>query len=369
MLFISDVLIGELVVLLLLLMVTLRPLFKKNKYADSFAVLVVLAFFVAMLQLFIFGASVFLVLIVSISLLVLLTNVRALQRFAKGLYVDRYSIPFHIASYIEAICIVLCIALCVLFQPEPINKNLRDTQVYFGSFSRGFTEKKDLFKPVNLILTEYSIEGTEVNSERSEFEPPVVVFLNDIGTTVDDSALRLSLAAERGMNIIVGDFYTDDMPKKGINLDSSFFSSHLMKSMTLHFLPPIDTVAEEAFLKQKELELDELLILARKRASSVVIVAEGLAKQAALNAQRKYPDFVVSVFDATEDMELKEYYGRGIADLTFTSPIDALFSSFEGFSGYMEYKEFREFAQRENPALRFAELLSEHVQDMTKGGM
>lgn len=371
MLSVSDVLIGELALLMLLLMVTLRPLFKNKKYIDSFAVIAAVAFCLAMLQLFVFGANILLLIITAISLMVLLTNVRALQRFASNLYIDRYSIHFCIASYLEALCILLCIFLCILFSPDPINKDFRDTQVYFGSFTRGFTEKTELFRPVNLILTEYTIEksSTNVTSESSKSEQPLVVFLNDVGTSVEASAIRLSLAAEIGVNSIVGDFYTDDMPKTGTALDSAFFSSHLMKSITLQFLPPLDAVAEKAFLQQKELELEALLILARERSTSVVIVAEGLVKQVALNAQRKYPDFVVSVFDATESEMLKEYYGRSIADLAFTSPFDALFSSFGGFSGYKDYKEFREFAQTEKPALRFAELLLQNVQNVNKGGI
>lgn len=370
MLFISDMLIGELTLLFLLLMVTLRPLFKKKKYLDSFALVAVFAFCLAILQLFVFAANILLLIITALSLFVLLTNIRALQRFASGLYTDQYSTPFRVASYLEGVCIVLCIVLCILFQPEAVDKNIRDKEVYVGSFARGFSKKTEIFQPVNLILTKYGKKNTrEVFSVvDSEFELPLVVFLNDGGTSVEDSSIRLSLAAKMGLSIIAGDFYAKDSPKTGTNLDSTFFSSYMMKSFTLHFLPPIDAVAEKGFLKQKELELDELLLIAREKSSSVVIVAEGLAKKVALNAQLKYPDFVVSVFDATEEKALKAYYEKGIADLAFTSPFDALYSSFGGFCGYMGYKNFREFAQNEKYALRFAALLLKHVQDVNKGG-
>lgn len=366
--FIPNVLIGELLILILLIVVVFRPLFKKKRLPDSFAVVSLLAFCLSVLFLFVFEATLLLLIIAGLSFIVFLTNGRALQRFFNGLYVDRYSISFTIVSYIQGVLIVIFIILCIIFQPVLVDESFYTTELYTGSFLRGFTKKIDVSRPVNLVLSEYSAKvdmSDTTDSSLRQADEILVVFLSDVGTMVQDSDLRLMRAAEMGLDIISGDFYAGDMPKTGTDLDSGFFSSQLMKSLTLHFLPPLDAATQEVFLQIKEKELEALLFLAGQRSNFVVVVAEGLAREAALNMQYKYPDFIVSVFDGSEN---NTYYKRGIADLAFTSPFDALFSSFDGFSGYGEYKEFREFAKKEEPARKFAELLFEHVQNSGTGG-
>ncbi|MFI3257712.1 MAG: hypothetical protein R3Y36_05380 [Spirochaetales bacterium] len=359
MVFVSDTLIAQLLVLCLLLPVTLRPLSKNVKYLDAPAFFAPVALFLAVLQLFIFGIHILSLLITILALSVTITNRKSLHRFVHKLFVDRYTLGFCVISYIQGLVAIAVIVLCIIFQPLPIQNNAAVATVYSGSFASGFEKKTNPLTLSDLIIYEY-LPTPQENS--FVLLNPLVIFLNDIGTQAADSALRLNIAAQAGIHILTADFFADDAVQTDTYLDSGFLSNPVAKSLAVQINPAINASTQNALLRQKELELETLLALAKKSASSVFIVAEGTAKQAALNLLHSHLDFIAGIFDPTEDEILNAYYGRGIADRAFTQPFDAFIFSFKGFSGYKDFKNHRTFAKNQDVTAHFAELLAEKIQ-------
>ncbi len=355
--FFNDILVGQCVVLALLLFATLRPKLKKTQNSETFSVFSVIAVFLSSLCILIYGLSIMWLVLLLLSLLVFITNIASLYRLTNSLYTVRSSLLFCFFSYLEAFLSVICLVACFFFQPAIYNSSIQEKTLYTGSFSRGFTEKVELLSKTNLIVTEYSEPESIQNTNNI-----AVVYISTIGTTSEDSALRLSTIAEMGVNVFTGDFYAQDALKTGTEIDLPRNANPILTPYTLHFMSKPDLHQKDAFLEQKALELEVLLSLAGQKYSSVLIFAEGDIREVALEARRKYPNFVAGIFSSTEDDVLEFYYGKGIADFALMNPLDALLSKFDTFD---EYTTFRSFAKTEKPHLRIARLIVGRIKELS----
>ncbi len=364
MLFFSNPLVGQLVVLALVLCVTLRPLLKKSRNLETVSILAIISFCLNILLILIFGLSVFLLISQAITLFVLITNIASIYRLSQGLYSDRHNTLFCVVSYIEASCVLICIVFFLIFKPVSYNTDIQKRDLYTGSFSRGFVEKDSIIDKTNIIITEYSLSNSEspeaININESDI---VVVYLSPIGVTSSDSALRLSTIAELGVPVLAGDFYAPDAPKTGTSLDSKVRVNPVITPYVLHFLPTLQEKQKEAFLSNKDLELETLLSIAGQKYTSVLIIAEGENRRIALSAQQKYPGFVRDVFSSTDDPKLNDYYGENIADLALLNPFDAYLGKFDSAE---EYREHRLYANTEKPHLRFARQVVSRIEEITQ---
>ncbi len=360
----SNAFIGQLIVLVFLLFVTLRPLLKKSRNLESLSVFAAIAVCLNILLIFIFGLSFLLIISFCLSLIVLIANIASIYRLVQNLYSDRHSTLFTVVSYIEAALVVVCIGLLFFFMPVTYNTDFQEKELYTGSFARGFSQKTSFVDKTNLIITEYSATHLNIYSSSIPVLSPeiAVVYISPYGTTSQDAALRLTNAAEMGLNIIAGDFFVLDAPKTGTSLDSSININPVLKPFALHFLPQLQASQKQAFLDQKKLELETLLTIAGQKYSSVIILAEGDNKVIALEAKKNYPNFVLDVFSTTNDAELNAYYAKNIADIVLLNPFDALLSQ---FSSIRDYNEVFSYANTEKPALRFARYLADHLESFT----
>lgn len=358
----SEAFIGEIFVLLLLIPVLTRPLFKKQKYAGSIVTVSPLCVLLSIVLIFIYGLSWSRIITGALSVLVLFTNMRALQRFGSKLYIDYYSLAFRIAAAVETV-IILCTLVVFFFCRPPVPALYPERTVYTGSFTHGFTAGYELFRRIDLVTYRYgAYDGAK----------PLVVFLPDTYTTSEDSEPRLRECAQRGMTVFTGDFYNDGSLQGFYSLllkygsTKRFFLHHLVNANETH-----SREIRQKLIARNTREAETLLVLAGDFAESVVIAAEGDSLETARSLQKKYPLFVRGVFDASAGLP---YYERGWADLFFVQPLDAFFMFYKAERsrpGTVSFTDTvkRFFAlqreERENKSsIRFAEALYSYMEEL-----
>lgn len=309
----SEAFIGELFVLLLLISVLTRPLFKKHKYADPVVMVSPLCVGLAIVLIFIYGLSCSRIITFMLSMLVFFTNIRALQRFESKFYVDYYSLAFRIAAVVETLLIICTVVVFFFFRPS-VPAFYPERKVYTGSLAHGFTAEFELFRRVNLVTYRYGVY------DRGK---PLVVFLPDTYTTAEDSQLRLSACAHKGISVFTGDFYGDS----GIQAPYSFFlkSGSTKRFFLHHLINANETFSQEIrqkLIERNMREAETLLVIAGDFSESVIIAAECDSLETARSLQKKYPGFVKGVFNASAGLP---YYEQRKADLSFVEPLDAFF--------------------------------------------
>ncbi len=360
--FFSDELIAQLVVLSFLLLVTLRPLLKKTQYTESLSVLSIIALFLAFLLIIVFGLSLLLIILFSLSFIVLITNIASMYRLANALYTVRNTALFRVVSFAEAFLVVLCVIGCFYFKPLPYDTSLQNKYLYSGSFSRGFTEKEEIFTKTSLVVSEYKHSEANLSFEdQKENESNIaLVYLPSIGNTSDDAALFLSACAEMGVSVFTGDFFALDAINTETASSRNRNNNPILKPYALHFMSDIDGRQSEKFLAQKELELEALLTLAGQKYEKVIIFTEGLTASLATDAQKKYPNFIRDVIVSVKDNTAAKYYNAGIADYALLDPFDAYASRFKTWK---EYTAFRHIGLTEKPHLRLAREIVSRIEE------
>ncbi|MGI5173184.1 hypothetical protein H0R92_06245 [Treponema sp. OMZ 840] len=386
-----DEFIGQATVLLLLLPVVLRPLFKKRKHADSTVMLSPLSFVLSLLLIVVYGLSYMHILTASLSLLVLLTNVRALQRFNSQLYVDYYSLTFRIAAFFETLCILFACIILYFFHPAGTMTNAVKT-LYTGSFNRGFSQRQEFFRPINAITTAYLPADYQSLSDAGKNgftqKKPLVVFLPDTKNVSNDSSLRLSAAAEKGIPVLTGDFYKSRVPDREAHgtflLD--YFQTKAFFTRRLHKNEAAYKTLRAHLIRQKQAELEALLIIAGNDASSVVVVTEGDALTCAKALYLKYPDFICGIFDASElkgiimprsfsqtqesaplsadEREAAAFYASGTADLISIHPFDAFVLGRKDVRQIKDFFAIRRLEKTRRSHIVFAQKLQSYIEEL-----
>ena len=144
-----DLFLAQVLILILLFSSGIRVLFIKNPRVDAFAVIPVFAFLISLLLIPIWGITVQNLVIIVLSALFFLTNVRALFRVSSNLIVDNYTLAFIIANFIELLLLIATIAFVVL--SSPVRCKLKDfgtqkEKVYLtGTLAAGI-RKGDFFE-------------------------------------------------------------------------------------------------------------------------------------------------------------------------------------------------------------------------------
>lgn len=146
-----DSFLAELLSLALVCLSCMRMFFTKRARIDPVAICAPLSFAVALFALCLWGAEWLLLGIFLLSLLVFLTNVRALFRLSAQLYVDHYSILFASFSLLELLSALALATLAVIFRP--VNYQLQDFGVekhkcyLTGSLQGGYQIRYRLLEP------------------------------------------------------------------------------------------------------------------------------------------------------------------------------------------------------------------------------
>ena len=152
---------------------------------------------------------------------VFLTNYRALQRFAEGLYVDYYHAHFSVASFVEALITVAMAVFLIIYAPiadtPTKGYSIEKTQLT-GSATQGLTEKSQFFDSIDGILYEY-VGESEIDSEK-----PILLYVSDFFCYSKDFSPVLAGYAREGFQVFAADLFLPD-----VEYNSKFLDSKLIR--------------------------------------------------------------------------------------------------------------------------------------------
>jgi len=204
----SDLLLSELLILFCLIPVIIRPVFLRSHRVDSIVLVAPVTFLLCVILFFAYTFTLTIGIVSFFTLLVLLSNFRALLRYSYKLYVDYYSVKFRIAMIIEFFALIFFVVILVFFAPVPIQKH--STRVFSGSCARGFKEKQSLFMPSNLFLTKF--EDPSMKEQTKAFNAkPVILYIPHVYSSTYDASPRLEALAAKGYTVICAEFFSDDL--------------------------------------------------------------------------------------------------------------------------------------------------------------
>ena len=254
-----DLFLAQVLILILLFSSGIRVLFIKNPRVDAFAVIPVFAFLISLLLIPIWGITVQNLVIIVLSALFFLTNVRALFRVSSNLIVDNYTLAFIIANFIELLLLIATIAFVVL--SSPVRCKLKDfgtqkEKVYLtgtlaagirkGDFFEGdaFSGILYIYKPLQEISatekpaasaessnsttsasgtanaasiasapvsTAPSVPVIQEPAQENTSERPIIVFAGTSVGTVEQYEPYILFLSKNGFTVCAADLYTRDM--------------------------------------------------------------------------------------------------------------------------------------------------------------
>lgn len=216
----DNIVVGKLLICFLVIIANARFFYIKHSRVDSLCMIIPVAFFLLLLDIIahgvdFFSAGLFVLLIIS-----LFTNLRAFMRFCENLYVDRYSVPFVVASFLVVAFTVIIAVLLVYFSPAKIaekNFSVRENTIRMsGSFRSGLTQSTT-FEKASAIVTVVAPDEDEKKDDT-----PVVVLLCDKRADSAGYKPYMMLLAERGYTVIAADFYSGESKFFGSVFDARF---------------------------------------------------------------------------------------------------------------------------------------------------
>jgi hypothetical protein len=211
-----DSFIAELLVLTLLVISCARVFFIQNAKIDSATVIPAAAFLFSLCTFVVWGAEIPLVLCLALSLLVMLTNFRALHRFCSHLYVDHYSIVFSIFSILELVLSLILLVLVVLFRPVHYTAKkfnaVKTRTLLSGSFATGLEQTERLFSKASGILYTYAPASTVTTAESTErSSKPCIIFVPGKRANVIQYEPYFLFLAQKGYTVCAAEFYSSEM--------------------------------------------------------------------------------------------------------------------------------------------------------------
>lgn len=334
----NDIFVSQVVILSLLILVTIRPLFKKIKNKDAPSLFALIAFLLAILHLVIFGFQILSIITFIVAFIVFCMNGPALYRLSQKLYTHRFTPGFCFFSYFMSFLCVVCLALQCFFVPSYIDTSNQVKTEYVGSFSQGFIEKTNIFNNTDLVITEW---GEDSNQKEIG-----VIYLSPVNFYSYSSSKCISAIAKKNISVLTGDFYNNRV----IDPFKNYYKE--------------DTISEKkVLLKQKELELENLIDIARKKYEKVFVIVNGELNSMALEVMSQNDDFVEDVLSLDFNNIVSNYYGKNIGDFTEMTPLDSLVFYHKNWDSY---KGMKSVAKKEIVHEQVAEFIEKKVSEVLK---
>jgi hypothetical protein len=236
----ADIVFAEVLILILLLPVVLRPLFRRSHQVDSIVLLSPVSLLCAVLVLIAFGIHFSTLIAFIMSFVVFLTNGRAFVRFTGKLYVDYYKVPFRIVSFIEGFLIALCILMLFIWGP----KKIEPTKTYpiTGSYSRTITERKGYTSSTDGFIYEF-------DTKEPLFSNLMILLIPSQYSNGEDFFPLLQNLSIMGLPSVTYNSFVKDIPYFGNWLDSP-----RIRSFALIFKHPVGD-----FNRKKTMEVQMIL--------------------------------------------------------------------------------------------------------------
>ena len=264
----SSLFAGGLLILLLQLPIVLRPIFFKKPRIDAIIMFLPLLIIITALYLFAFGLQIFSILLSILVLLVFFTNFRAMLRFKNKLFIDHYSFPFCVASFLELLVIIGLSCILVMYCPVAdmelsLNFNSKPEvsvvkTTYSGSAYRGMQERERFFEPMNAIMYTYSPSAE--NSQKDK------IFLCIGGCCADasDYAPLLKNLVHEGYTSLILQTNADDIRFSNEIWDNSFLRPFMMRIISKRNPERYQKLLDE-FYSKKLIEAQVLIDIAKKK--------------------------------------------------------------------------------------------------------
>lgn len=198
-------------ILLLLLFSCTRFIYLTRVKEDTFATLPFLAFFLSILNIFVYGSGIQNFVLMILSLTVSLINVRAILRLASSLVIDHYGIPFILSSIICLGLVIYATVKVIEFTPYKADAEKYEVSVslknYEGSFAEGFTEVTFPLNSKTLLL--HVVESKK--NQQSQDSSKVILFVPPLTARFYNYEAFLYKLARDGWKVYCAEFYNEEM--------------------------------------------------------------------------------------------------------------------------------------------------------------
>lgn len=311
----ANPLFGQLLILSLLFINSVRIFFLKFGKVDSLAVLAPLCVVLSVLQIIAWKADVFSLTILFFSVFAFIINFRALLRFISGLYVDHYSMAFSVGAIFIAVLVILQTVLMILFWPYSIkvsDYNIEKKVVRLtGSFREGFSEtgpfvvsnaQAYVYNPVNAVSDDvFVLFVPDKRADTSHYEP------------------YLRAVANCGYKVLSVDYFSKDLKWLHNGADISYFRRMVM--ILKYMMKPILFEAEKEFYTYNTLQecKETFNLVARKIGDmpKVIFIGDEMTKDG-IKDFCKDNNSVLGYFSLTD---FEEYKSVGLGCVSQVAPL------------------------------------------------
>ncbi len=286
----SDLFVGEILVLILLIPVLARPFVLKLRYMEGLTLLPVTAVVVAVFVVLAEGLSLTLFPVLAFAVLMFLVTLPRMVQYTRGLPTDFFGPGAILGCVLLSIVYTGVVCVSILYMPEP------------------YSETEKMFKKES----EFRYEGNGLFATYSLWSPPeadqwnrnIVLFLHDASTAPESRPIAASLLSSEGFYVVEASFtgncgYTSILHKT--------MNGRRIAGSLLRVFGQSELVFRNENLEAIQImELNRMLSFCTEKfgsTSSIYICAEGSANKAALQAYSSNPGVfkgVVCIAGSTE---------------------------------------------------------------------
>lgn len=314
---------GELLILFMMLLCCSRMFFLKYGKVDSLTILAPLSVLLSVLQIFAWGADIFSLAVLAISIFCFLTNFRALLRFSGGLYVDHYNIGFKIGAFLVILMSGFIILFLLIFKPtffKDKDLNVEKQKVLLsGDFLGGFQEVSGFGKR-NAEIVVYKTSIEENNNGKA-----VIIVPDKRADALEYYPLMKHLASN-GYTVFAGDFYARDLRWFRNTADSKCFRKWLMKRNYRNNKIKFESQKEFYGYNTKR-ELDAMLAFVKPDFDQIYIIGDWMSDISLPDFAEENKDCVSGYLNLTS---VEGYETPGLGFIQQTNP---------AYSYYLGYKK------------------------------
>jgi len=314
----SDLLIGELLCLGLIIILCGRVLFLKREKVVYIAILAPISFVIALLQITAWGITPMEGAILILSLLVFIANINAIARFASHLYVDHYNPVFFAFSLTAMAAAIGLSVIAIYFRPvKVLPKNYNVTlsrQILTGTVKEGIKIKSSISQKADGILWTFAPDSS-IPAKKT-----VLLFSADKKADTTRYMPYLILLAHAGYTVLAADIYPPDVrwlsPKLDLSISRRFALLFLNAKKNERY-----TVLSSTFTENITEEYDMLILTGTEKYGAhtkFFLIGDTMSSKALETICQKYP-FQIS--GSLQLEKIPEYKTPGFGCIEQTDPL------------------------------------------------
>ncbi len=315
-----DCFLAHLLVVCLILTAAFRMFFVSRSKIDFLVCLAPLAFLIEAANFFIWGADIFIVVMLVFSFINILFNLRSLIRMSAHLLVDEYSVAFVVVNILTILFSFAYIIMLLIYRPvayNPRNYNVKiENTVISGTLEEGLKVKDNIFTGGSRagVLKKYS--PIEEKESRFEYEP-VFIFAGTAMGPVSYYEPYLMMLCQRGYTVYAADLYPeDDTSEPGLS-GMRIFKKQAITKKYFEDKEAYDEYRRkeiEILLKEYR-EITEIVLGLEGMEKKVYYISDGIENDLIYSVVCDFPDNCLGYFPMDSITEYKTS-GFGFVDMT-----------------------------------------------------